>query len=118
METLSNNWFRNGAFAYAAYFTSIFIFASGAWAIGNYRAVKVTNEATEAKLQNEYQSAAMYTARLENLEGRIALTERKAYLTSGKSCILNEEVLNDESLAIQMTRACLRAYAVQGVENK
>ena len=118
MKTPTNNWFRNPAIAYAAYFTSIFIFASGAWAIGNYRAAQAASEAAEVRLKNEYQSAAMYTARLENLEGRIALSERKAYLTSGKSCILNEEVLNDESLAIQMTRACLRAYAMQGVDNK
>jgi len=53
------------------------------------------------------------TESLQNLEGRIGLTEGKAILTPGRSCILNEQSLSDESLAFQMTRACLRAYAVQ-----
>ena len=118
MSALSQEWVSRAAKAYAMYFAGALIFVSGAWMVGDYRSSKIINEATEARLQNEYQSAAIYTARLENIEGRIALTERKAYLTSGKSCILNEEVLNDESLAIQMTRACLRAYAMQAVENK
>ena len=118
MSALSQEWFSRAAKAYAMCFAGALILVSGAWMVGDYRSSKIINEATEARLQNEYQSAAIYTARLENIEGRIALTERKAYLTSGKSCILNEEVLNDESLAIQMTRACLRAYAMQGVENK
>jgi hypothetical protein len=50
---------------------------------------------------------------VRDLEGRIGLTEGKAILTPGRSCILNEETLSDESLAFQMTRACLRAYAEQ-----
>ena len=51
--------------------------------------------------------------RVRDLEGRIGLTEGKAILTPGRSCILDEESLSDESLAFQMTRACLRAYAEQ-----
>lgn len=50
---------------------------------------------------------------VRDLEGRIGLTEGKAILTPGRSCILDEELLSDESLAFQMTRACLRAYAEQ-----
>lgn len=50
---------------------------------------------------------------VRDLEGRIGLTEGKAILTPGRSCILDEESLSDESLAFQMTRACLRAYAEQ-----
>lgn len=50
---------------------------------------------------------------VRDLEGRIGLTEGKAILTPGRSCILDEETLSDESLAFQMTRACLRAYAAQ-----
>ena len=49
--------------------------------------------------------------KIEDLEGRISLTEGKAILTPGRSCILDEQSLSDESLAFQMTRACLRAYA-------
>lgn len=48
---------------------------------------------------------------VRDLEGRIGLTEGKAILTPGRSCILDEQSLADESLAFQMTRACLRAYA-------
>lgn len=48
--------------------------------------------------------------KIEDLEGRISLTEGKAILTPGRSCILDEQTLSDESLAFQMTRACLRAY--------
>ena len=47
---------------------------------------------------------------VRDLEGRIGLTEGKAILTPGRSCILDEQSLADESLALQMTRACLRAY--------
>lgn len=50
---------------------------------------------------------------VRDLEGRIGLTEGKAILTPGRSCILDEQSLSDESLAFQMTRACLRAYAEQ-----
>ena len=50
---------------------------------------------------------------VRDLEGRIGLTEGRAILTPGRSCILDEESLSDESLAFQMTRACLRAYAEQ-----
>ena len=49
--------------------------------------------------------------KVKDLEGRISLTEGKAILTPGRSCILDEQSLSDESLAFQMTRACLRAYA-------
>ena len=64
--------------------------------------------------------AAVFALQLEvckkvkDLEGRISLTEGKAILTPGRSCILDEQSLSDESLAFQMTRACLRAYAEQG----
>ena len=50
---------------------------------------------------------------VRDLEGRISLTEGKAILTPGRSCILDEQSLSDESLAFQMTRACLRAYNEQ-----
>jgi len=51
--------------------------------------------------------------KIEDLEGRISITEGKAILTPGRSCILDEQSLSDESLAFQMTRACLRAYVEQ-----
>ena len=56
---------------------------------------------------------AEVSKKLSDLEGRISLTEGKAILTPGRSCILDEQSLSDESLAFQMTRACLRAYAEQ-----
>ena len=55
---------------------------------------------------------------VRDLEGRIGLTEGKAILTPGRSCILDEQSLSDESLAFQMTRACLRAYAEQSAITK
>ena len=58
-------------------------------------------------------SVTQMSEKIEDLEGRISLTEGKAILTPGRSCILDEQSLSDESLAFQMTRACLRAYNEQ-----
>ena len=58
------------------------------------------------------------TESLQNLEGRIGMTEGKALLTSGRSCILNEDALKDEELAFQMLRACLRTYEEQSANSQ
>lgn len=58
-------------------------------------------------------SVIQMSEKIEDLEGRISLTEGKAILTPGRSCILDEQSLSSESLAFQMTRACLRAYTEQ-----
>ena len=60
---------------------------------------------------------ATMSEKIENLEGRIGMAEGKAILTPGRSCILDEQVLSDEALALKMTQACLRAYAMQSANS-
>ena len=63
-------------------------------------------------------SSDTVTESLQNLEGRIGMTEGKALLTSGRTCILNEEALKDEELAIHLLHACLREYEEQSANSQ
>jgi len=44
------------------------------------------------------------------LEGKISLHEGKALLSSGRTCLVNEEGLKSEDLAIGLVRACVQQY--------
>jgi len=55
-------------------------------------------------------SFKLVNAELQDLEGRISLSNGKAVLTNGDVCIIKNEALLDEELALQLTTACVRAY--------
>lgn len=46
---------------------------------------------------------------LERLERRIDLQEGKANFIKGGACVIHQEALMDEELAVGMARACYRA---------
>ena len=55
----------------------------------------------------------LVNTRLEQIEGRIMLHDGKAVLTNGELCIIKNEALADENLAIQLVRACVHAHKQQ-----
>jgi len=55
-------------------------------------------------------SFKLVSTELHNMEGRISLQEGKAVLTNGDVCIIKNEALLDEELALNLTRACVLAY--------
>lgn len=52
----------------------------------------------------------LINSELESIEGRILLHDGKAVLTNGEVCIIKNEALLDEELAVQLVRACVKAY--------
>ena len=56
------------------------------------------------------------SSRLGEIEGKIMLHDGKAILTNGEVCMITNETLKDEELAVQLVRACVKAYSERSVE--
>ena len=63
-------------------------------------------------LTNKYVTAPLgaLTAQIEDLEGKISLHQGKALLTTGRTCVLNEDAFETEELTIRLARACYQQY--------
>ena len=64
----------------------------------------------DRRLKAMVSTTNLLAEKVNNLEGRIDLHEGKATLIDAQLCILKEEALSDIDLALDLTRACVRAH--------